>query len=179
MPLSWSCTDHALLEALKKRDPSGQGLPSVQALRLLMSLLHWNPAARPTAEQASFATPNCVERWILVGPNLLVIHKKCYLFRPEKKCPSFALSGIWTSQHSHIPLFVLTKPRTLLQTCVLLCKLILPVCQILQSYCAWRGLLCRLSGMRISRCQSHNKERECQHAVIIDHSLVGADEAAC
>ena len=61
MPLSWSCTDQALLEVLKKRDPSGQGLPSVQALRLLMSLLHWNPAARPTAEQASVATPDYVE----------------------------------------------------------------------------------------------------------------------
>ncbi|KAK9917046.1 hypothetical protein WJX75_000279 [Coccomyxa subellipsoidea] len=52
LPLPWSCTDQALLEMLKQRDPSGKGLPSVQALRLLTSLLHWNPAARPTPQQA-------------------------------------------------------------------------------------------------------------------------------
>lgn len=52
MPLQWSCTDQALMDLLKERDPSGKGLPSMQALRLLMSLLHWSPAARPTPQQA-------------------------------------------------------------------------------------------------------------------------------
>ena len=36
---------------IRSRDPSGRGLPSVAALRLLMALLHWNPAARPTPEE--------------------------------------------------------------------------------------------------------------------------------
>jgi hypothetical protein len=52
MPLLWSCSDQALLEAVRGRDPSGRGLPSAHALRLLMSLLHWNPADRPTPSQA-------------------------------------------------------------------------------------------------------------------------------
>ncbi len=60
LPLPWSCTDQALLDVVKQRDPSGKGLPSVQALRLLMSLLHWNPASRPTPQQAcpSFLLPH-------------------------------------------------------------------------------------------------------------------------
>lgn len=36
---------------IRARDPSGRGLPSMLALRLLMLLLHWNPAMRPTPEQ--------------------------------------------------------------------------------------------------------------------------------
>jgi hypothetical protein len=36
---------------IRARDPSGLGLPSMLALRLLMLLLHWNPAMRPTPQQ--------------------------------------------------------------------------------------------------------------------------------
>jgi hypothetical protein len=51
LPLPWSCTDGALMGLIRARDPSGRGLPSMLALRLLMLLLHWNPAMRPTPEQ--------------------------------------------------------------------------------------------------------------------------------
>ena len=37
---------------LKAKDPAGRGLPSKMALRLLRSLLCWNPGCRPTAEAA-------------------------------------------------------------------------------------------------------------------------------
>ena len=57
LPLSWSCTESALMHLISARDPSGKGLPSVLALRLLMLLLHWNPAMRPTTEQV---LPDCV-----------------------------------------------------------------------------------------------------------------------
>ena len=39
------------MHLIRARDPSSKGLPSVLALRLLMLLLHWNPAMRPTPEQ--------------------------------------------------------------------------------------------------------------------------------
>ncbi len=39
------------MHLIRARDPSGKGLSSVLALRLLMLLLHWNPAMRPTPEQ--------------------------------------------------------------------------------------------------------------------------------
>ena len=51
LPLLWSCTEGALMHLIRARDPAGKGLPSVLALRLLMLLLHWNPAMRPTPEQ--------------------------------------------------------------------------------------------------------------------------------
>lgn len=51
LPLPWSCTEGALMHLIGARDPSGKGLQSVLALRLLMLLLHWNPAMRPTPEQ--------------------------------------------------------------------------------------------------------------------------------
>ena len=51
LPLPWSCTEGALMRLIRARDPSGKGLPSALALRLLMLLLHWNPAMRPTPEQ--------------------------------------------------------------------------------------------------------------------------------
>ena len=55
LPMPWSCTDSSLLHLIRTRDPSGKGLHSVQALRLLMLLLHWNPAMRPTPEQVCSA----------------------------------------------------------------------------------------------------------------------------
>lgn len=51
LPLPWSCTEGALMQLIRARDPSGKGMQSVLALRLLMLLLHWNPAVRPTPEQ--------------------------------------------------------------------------------------------------------------------------------
>ena len=53
--MPWSCTDSSLLHLIRTRDPSGKGLQSTQALRLLMLLLHWNPAMRPTPEQVCAA----------------------------------------------------------------------------------------------------------------------------
>ena len=52
MPLLWSCADEAVLRLIRQRDPSGRGLPGARALRLLMALLHWNPGARPTPDEA-------------------------------------------------------------------------------------------------------------------------------
>ncbi len=51
-PLSASCTDDAIMDIIRKRDPTQQGLPNLAAVRLLLSLLHWNTAQRPTAAQA-------------------------------------------------------------------------------------------------------------------------------
>lgn len=51
-PVQWSCSDTAVMELLAARDPSGRGLPSVLAARLLRAMLQWNPAARPSAEEA-------------------------------------------------------------------------------------------------------------------------------
>jgi serine/threonine protein kinase len=51
-PLSASCTDEAIRKVIKDRDPTHQGLPNQAAVRLLLSLLHWNPANRPTAAEA-------------------------------------------------------------------------------------------------------------------------------
>lgn len=50
--LSWECTEEALMAQLAARDPTGRGLPTVWALRLIRRLLSWNPADRPTAEEA-------------------------------------------------------------------------------------------------------------------------------
>ena len=50
--MPWSCSEDALLQLLKKRDPVGRGLEGVLVLRLLHRLLHWNPEQRPTARQA-------------------------------------------------------------------------------------------------------------------------------
>ena len=55
LPMPWSCTDSSLMHLIRTRDPSGKGLHSAQALRLLMLLLHWNPAMRPTPEQVCAA----------------------------------------------------------------------------------------------------------------------------
>ena len=51
-PLSASCTDEAIRKVIQDRDPTHQGLPNQAAARLLLSLLHWNPANRPTAAEA-------------------------------------------------------------------------------------------------------------------------------
>ena len=40
------------VQVLAARDPTRRGLPSTVALRLLRSLLSWNPAARPSAAEA-------------------------------------------------------------------------------------------------------------------------------
>ncbi|GIL50633.1 hypothetical protein Vafri_6764 [Volvox africanus] len=50
--MSWSCTEEALLNLAKSRDPLGLGLEGPMALRLLLRLLHWDPASRPSARQA-------------------------------------------------------------------------------------------------------------------------------
>lgn len=43
---------HFACQVLAARDPTKKGLPSKPALRLLRSLLCWNPACRPSAEAA-------------------------------------------------------------------------------------------------------------------------------
>ena len=50
--LSWECTEDALMAQLAARDPTGRGLPSVWALRLIRRLLSWRPTDRPSAEEA-------------------------------------------------------------------------------------------------------------------------------
>jgi len=50
--VSWECTDQTMMNLLKSRDPYSAGIRSVEALRLLMSLLVWNPYERITGEQA-------------------------------------------------------------------------------------------------------------------------------
>ena len=49
---SAGCTDEAVMEVIRRRDPTQQGLPNQAAVRLLLLLLHWNPAQRPTAAEA-------------------------------------------------------------------------------------------------------------------------------
>ena len=51
-PASAGCTDEAVMEVIRRRDPTRQGLPNLAAVRLLLLLLHWNPAQRPTAAEA-------------------------------------------------------------------------------------------------------------------------------
>ena len=50
--LSWECTEDALAARLASRDPTGLGVHSKWALRLIRRLLSWDPERRPTAEQA-------------------------------------------------------------------------------------------------------------------------------
>jgi serine/threonine protein kinase len=50
--LSWQCTEDALFARLKARDPTGRGLHSRWALRLVRRLLSWDPGDRPSAERA-------------------------------------------------------------------------------------------------------------------------------
>ena len=50
--LSWECTEDALAARLLSRDPTGLGMHSKWALRLIRRLLSWDPELRPTAEQA-------------------------------------------------------------------------------------------------------------------------------
>jgi hypothetical protein len=50
--VSWSCTEQAMMRLIKARDPTGNGIESVTAVRLLQRLLHWEPLERPTARQA-------------------------------------------------------------------------------------------------------------------------------
>lgn len=51
-PVPAGCTDEAIMEVIRQRDPTHQGLPNQAAVRLLLLLLHWNPAQRPTAAEA-------------------------------------------------------------------------------------------------------------------------------
>ena len=51
-PVSAGCTDEAVMEVIRRRDPTHQGLPNQAAVRLLLLLLHWNPGQRPTAAEA-------------------------------------------------------------------------------------------------------------------------------
>ena len=50
--LSWECTEVALMNIFKARDPLGVGLESIWALRLIRKLLSWDPNERPSAAQA-------------------------------------------------------------------------------------------------------------------------------
>ena len=50
--LSWECTETALMNAFKERDPLGVGFESVWALRLVRKLLSWDPSQRPSAARA-------------------------------------------------------------------------------------------------------------------------------
>lgn len=51
-PAPAGCTDEAVMEVIRRRDPTQQGLPNQAAVRLLLLLLHWNPGQRPTAAEA-------------------------------------------------------------------------------------------------------------------------------
>lgn len=77
-PASAGCTDEAVMEVIRRRDPTHQGLPNQVAVRLLLLLLHWNPAQRPTAAEAlrhayfvlplqTNVTPACSYNRSLVG----------------------------------------------------------------------------------------------------------------
>ena len=50
--MTWSCTEQAMFDLLKSRDAHSIGIGSVTRLRLLMSLLAWNPYERISAEKA-------------------------------------------------------------------------------------------------------------------------------
>ncbi|MEW5311637.1 MAG: hypothetical protein WDW38_003335 [Sanguina aurantia] len=50
--LAWRCTESALMTLILAKDPTGHGLDSVLALRLLQRLLSWHPSARPSAQEA-------------------------------------------------------------------------------------------------------------------------------
>ena len=78
VPASAGCTDEAVMEVIRSRDPTHQGLPNLAAVRLLLLLLHWNPAQRPTAAEAlrhayfvlplqTNVTPACSQNRSLVG----------------------------------------------------------------------------------------------------------------
>ena len=77
-PVSAGCTEEAVMEVIRKRDPTHQGLPNQAAVRLLLLLLHWNPAQRPTAAEAmrhayfvlplqANVTPACTQNRSLAG----------------------------------------------------------------------------------------------------------------
>ncbi|GMH38468.1 hypothetical protein BSKO_06352 [Bryopsis sp. KO-2023] len=48
----WSCSEEALMKLIKSRDPTGRGLPSKTALKLLMAMLAWDPEQRISADEA-------------------------------------------------------------------------------------------------------------------------------
>ncbi|KAJ7547329.1 hypothetical protein O6H91_08G080400 [Diphasiastrum complanatum] len=49
---SWDCTEEALLQQIRQRDPLSLGMPDVWSLRLLRQLLQWYPEDRISAEDA-------------------------------------------------------------------------------------------------------------------------------
>ncbi|KAK3255816.1 hypothetical protein CYMTET_35022 [Cymbomonas tetramitiformis] len=51
LPVSWECTDDAIQQLIRRRDPTQQGLGSIWGVRLVRWLLSWTPNARPTAQQ--------------------------------------------------------------------------------------------------------------------------------
>ena len=51
-PVSAGCTEEAVMATIRKRDPTHKGLPNQAAVQLLLQLLHWNPAQRPTSAEA-------------------------------------------------------------------------------------------------------------------------------
>ena len=52
VPVAAGCTEETIMEVIRGRDPAHIGLPNQAAVRLLLMLLHWNPAQRPTAAEA-------------------------------------------------------------------------------------------------------------------------------
>jgi len=50
--LSWDCTETALMQSFKERDPLGIGFESVWDLRFVRKLLSWDPNDRPSADRA-------------------------------------------------------------------------------------------------------------------------------
>jgi serine/threonine protein kinase/serine/threonine protein phosphatase PrpC len=69
--LTWDCTETALMEVFKERDPLSVGFESVWTLRLLRKLLSWDPSERPTAgralEHAFFRDSENAGGWMCVG----------------------------------------------------------------------------------------------------------------
>ena len=68
--LSWECTETALMDAFKARDPLHIGFESVWTLRLVRKLLSWDPNERPGASRAlehAFFREGDERGWICVG----------------------------------------------------------------------------------------------------------------
>ncbi|KAG0570157.1 hypothetical protein KC19_6G142700 [Ceratodon purpureus] len=49
---AWKCTEEAVMQQIKQRDPLGIGIPDVWALRLLRELLQWYPEDRISVDEA-------------------------------------------------------------------------------------------------------------------------------
>jgi len=68
--LSWECTETALMDAFKVRDPLQLGFESVWTLRLVRKLLSWDPSERPSAARSlehAFFRDGDERGWTCVG----------------------------------------------------------------------------------------------------------------